>query len=56
MSGVGPDRRSGYKLVPQSNSEDSDLSEEELNSVYKDGFQIITTKRIRSAGLSTKNN
>ncbi len=46
MSGGGPDQRAGYSLIPQSNSDDSDLSEEELRSLYRDGFQIITKKYV----------
>lgn len=46
MSLILPDQRAGYKLIPQSNSEDSELSEEELDNLYKDGFQIITKKHV----------
>ncbi|XP_065222080.1 uncharacterized protein LOC135846740 [Planococcus citri] len=49
MSVISPGQRAGYKLVPQLNSEESELSEEELESFYKDGFQIITRKSIQSA-------
>lgn len=44
MSNCGLEQRGGYKLIPQLNSDDTDLSEEELESLNRDGFQIITKK------------
>lgn len=49
MSVISPDQRAGYKLVPLLNSEESELSEDELESFYRDGFQIITRKNVKSA-------
>lgn len=48
MSVISHDQRAGYELIPQFNSEDSDLSEEELESLYKDGFQVITKSHFYS--------
>lgn len=44
MSNSRLEQRGGYKLIPQLHSDDTDLSEEELQSLNRDGFQIITKK------------
>lgn len=49
MSSSSLEPRRGYKLIPQSNSDDSDLSEDELQSLNRDGFQIITKKFLNPA-------
>ena len=49
MSTISPDHGAGYKLVPLLNSEESEISDEELESFHRDGFQIITRKNGQSA-------